>query len=121
MLSPSADKDRVAGATAARSAIAKRAGRGHLTVTRPRRAFVYRESGCGPSRGSPRPAARFLLPALLLNLVPSVPAPKSWTPGRRPFGRPGLGAAGETGPANSEFLLAGLVAGWPAPGSPALA
>lgn len=79
-------EDRGAGATAARRAVAKPARRGHLTVTRPRWAFVYPERGCGPSRGSPRPLAGFLLRrALLLNLVLNVPAPKSRTPEAKTF------------------------------------
>lgn len=108
MLSPSTDKDRGAGAIAACSTVAKHAGRGHLTVTRPRGAFVYRESGLGPSRGSPHPAARFLLRRpLLLNLVPNVPAPKPWAPEAKIVRAAGIGRCWRAEPASSEFLLAG--------------
>lgn len=39
------------------------------------------------------------------------PPPSPGHPRRRPFGRPGLGAAGGTRAANAEFLLAGA-GGW---------
>lgn len=101
------DKDRGAGATAA-CRVAKLAGRGHLTVTRPRRAFVYREHGLGRSRGSPHPAVRFLLRGpLLLILVPNVPAPKSWIPEAKIIRAAGIGRCRRDGSAGSEFLLAG--------------
>lgn len=109
MLSPSTDRGRVAGATAARSAIAKPAGRGHLTVTRPRRAFVYRERGCGPSPGSPRPAARFLLRAPLLNLVPNVPAPKCRTPEEKTVRAVGIGCRRRDRASEFRVLIGG---GW---------